>query len=71
MWVEVVSHVVVVDTGFVERELVNPEFDRFVVVNVVNESLFRLTVSEDPVTSLRSFSGIPRRFEEDDVVSTL
>lgn len=71
MWVEVVSHVVVVDTGFVERELVNPEFDRFVVVNVVNESLFRLTVSEDPVTSLRSFSRIPRRFEEDDVVSTL
>lgn len=41
------------------------------VVKVVNESLFGLSVSKDAIASLSRFSGVPRRFEENDVVSPL
>ena len=41
------------------------------VVNVVNVCLFLLSVSEDAIASLSRFSGVPRRFEENDVVGAL
>lgn len=33
--------------------------------------MFGLSVSENAIFSLRSFSGVPRRFEENDVVGVL
>ena len=38
---------------------------------MVNVCFFQLTVSEDAIASLSRFGGVPRRFEENGVVSSL